>query len=49
MNLQRCGHSLEFPSYGRPRITPELKRRGWMWATGGLAESCAFFAFNVVQ
>jgi putative transposase len=21
--------ALEFPSYGRPRITPELKRRGW--------------------
>jgi putative transposase len=21
--------ALEFPSYGRPRITAELKRRGW--------------------
>ena len=32
--------ALEFPCYGRPRITAELKRRGWKWATDGSAESC---------
>ena len=26
--LQRV--ALEFPSYGRPRMTPELRRRGWV-------------------
>ena len=33
--------ALEMPSYGRPRITAELRRRGWMVNPNGFIESCA--------
>ena len=32
--------ALEFPCYGRPRITAELKRRGWKVNLSGWAGSC---------
>ena len=33
--------ALEMPSYGRPRITAELRRRGWVVNPSGFTVSCA--------
>ena len=32
--------ALEFPSYGRPRMTEELHRRGWAVGPTGCIASC---------